>query len=441
MKGKPIIWITIFFILITVFLLRYHIVGQAVYGDGIYYWAYTRSAVIDRDLKFQNEGAHLYSPETNNSTMQESMGTSQTDLANDKYYPLGPSLIWIPFFSLVHITVNIITTLGISLPHNGYSDSYQITLGLINIGFVLMGMMLIHTLLRRYYSPFVAGTSTLLVLFGTNLLYYGSLDVLNSHPASFLLCSIFTYLFVLHRGSMKKRYWLGMGILLGLMSLVRLQDSLLILMPLFFFVQKYISKKPRITTKSLLYLFTLLIGWCIGFLPQLLVSKTLYGTFYLLPYTLGGTAFSLGQNKLLQLFINEQKGLLLYSPIFVAGLIGLFVLHGKTTVLKLPFLMVIVAVFILIGSWSGWSQGEAFGMRMFISLLPLIAFGVAEILRRMVLRVSRTTILLLCILFILHNLTMIAAFHLFFHNPTYVGNELSRSGKIKLEILQKIRSL
>lgn len=441
MHRHTLLWLGIFVLLSIFFLTRYHIVGQAVYGDGIYYWAYTHSAVIDQDLNFQNEGAHRYGPVTNNSIGQESQGTDQTDLANDKYYPLGPSLLWIPFFSVVHSAIALINNLGFLVPNNGYADSYQMAVGLINVGFVLTGIMLINRLLRKLYSAFVAGAASLVILFGTNLLYYGSLDVLNSHPASFLLCSIFTYVFVLYRENMSPRHWLGFGVLLGFMSLVRLQDSLFVLMPLSFFIQKCISKKPKARAKLFTPLFALLLGACIGFLPQLLISKALYGTFYLLPYTLGGAAFPSGENKILQLFIDEQKGLLFYSPLFIAGLIGLLVLKDKTAALKLPFLAVIIVVFILVGSWSGWSQGEAFGMRMFISLLPLIAFGIAEVIKCSLSKLSKPIIIALCLLFILHNLTMIATFHLFFHNPTYIGSELSRSGKIKIELLKKIRLL
>jgi len=441
MYRHALLWLGIFTLLASFFITRYIIVGQAVYGDGIYYWAYTRSAVLDQDLRFQNEGAHQYGPTTNNSIAQELPGTNQTDLTNDKYYPLGPSVLWIPFFSFVHTMVIIINSLGFPLPSNGYADSYQIAIGLVNTGFVLVGVLLMNRLLRRFYSPFVASTASLVILFGTNLLYYGSLDVLNSHPASFLLSCIFTYLFVLHRESMSKRQWLGLGILLGFMTLVRLQDSLFVLMPLSFLIQKCLSKKPMLKVKIFTPLFILLLGACIGFLPQLLVSKTLYGTFFLLPYTLGGAAFPTGENKLLQLFINDQKGLLFYSPLFIAGLMGLFMLKSKTAALKIPFLAVIITVFILIGSWSGWSQGEAFGMRMFISLLPIIAFGLAEVIKRSLSKLSKPAIITLCFLFILHNLTMIAAFHLFFHNPTYIGSELSRSGKIKMELLKKLQLL
>lgn len=439
MNRQTVLWTSIFLLLTTLFLIRYQIIGQAVYGDGIYYWTYTRSVVIDHDLNFRNEGAHSYDPETNNNRIIESPGTEKTNLAKNKYYPLGPSVLWVPFFALTHSIITILNNLGFYLINNGYSDTYQIILGAGNITFVVIGIMLLNRLLQKFYSQFVAGASSLLILFGTNLLYYGSLDVLNSHPASFLLCSIFTYIFVLYREKMSTHQWFGLGILLGIMTLVRLQDSLFLLMPLSFFIHKLVTSKTKV--KPLAPFLALILGGFLGFLPQLLISKMVYGTFFLIPYTLGGGQFPSGENKILQLFIDPQKGLLFYSPLFIVGIVGLSLLKDKAAILRIPLFSVIVAVFILIGSWSGWSQGEAFGMRMFISLLPLIAFGVAETIKRVLLLFSKNTVLLLGILFILQNLTMIAAFHLFFHNPTYIGSNLSRSGKIKMELLQKLQIL
>ncbi len=55
-----IIFFIFFPLLSFAFLLHYWIVGQAVYGDGIYYYAYTRSLYKDHDLNFSNEFSHSY---------------------------------------------------------------------------------------------------------------------------------------------------------------------------------------------------------------------------------------------------------------------------------------------------------------------------------------------------------------------------------------------
>lgn len=441
MKRSFLPWIALFFFLSTLFLLRYQIVGQAVYGDGIYYWAYTRSLIIDHDFDLKNEGAHTYGKVTNNSTEKQPQGTNDTDLSQNKYYPLGPSPLWIPPFFLAHLGTKTIIVAGYQITDNGYADTYQIAVGLANVTFVVLGVYLTHKLLRKYYNKFAAAMTAALVLFSTNLLYYGSLDVLNSHPASFFLCSFFTYLFLSHREKVSYPVWLLLGMLLGLIAVVRLQDSLFVLLPLSFILQEVLMRKGKKKGAVSNYLLVFFIGAFIGFFPQLLVSKIIYHTFFLIPYTFGSGQFHLGDNKLLQLFFDSQKGLVAASPVFLIGLVGIFLLQGKMKILKFPFLSVIIASFLLISVWSGWSQGESYGLRMFISLLPLIAFGIAEVITRLSTHFSKAAFVLIGLLFITHNLVLIAAFHLFFHNPTYVGDQISQSGKLKEAILNSLFNL
>lgn len=441
MSRLVILWTTLFLLLSMLFLVRYHIVGQAIYGDGIYYWAYTRSLIIDHDLDLRNEGAHTYGPRTNNSFSPGPQGSDTTDLSKNKYYPLGPTLLWSPFFIVAHLLVLLAIATGAPVPTNGYADLYQITVGLINIGFVVVGLVLLNTLLRKYFSPFTSLTTSLLVLFTTNLFYYGSLDVLNSHPSSFLLATLFSYCFVVYREKMNTKQWLSLGILLGVMTIIRLQDSIFILMPLSLFLRQLNVSKRNKKFDSFVNFFAFLVGSFVGFLPQLIASAIIYKSFFLIPYTLGSDELNFLDNKLLHLFLDSQKGLFWYSPVFITGLIGLRLLKGKLAQVRLPFFSAILTSLFLVGAWSGWSQGESYGMRMFISLLPLLSFGIAEMVTFVSRYLSKPTIIIIGLLFVLQNLVLITAFHLFFHNPTYVGDELSQSGKLKTEILHHLQRL
>ena len=48
-------FLVLFFLSSLVFLVRFHVIGFGVYGDGLGYFAYDRSLVFDHDLNFQNE--------------------------------------------------------------------------------------------------------------------------------------------------------------------------------------------------------------------------------------------------------------------------------------------------------------------------------------------------------------------------------------------------
>jgi len=66
-------WAGVGVVLVGMFLGHFWLVGQAVYGDGRYYWAAARSMWIDHDLYLKNELRHHYSPVSNN-TFFENIG-------------------------------------------------------------------------------------------------------------------------------------------------------------------------------------------------------------------------------------------------------------------------------------------------------------------------------------------------------------------------------
>lgn len=434
-----IIFSFFFLLFATLFLLRFHIVGQAVYGDGRYYWAYTRSIVIDHNLDLRNEGSHMYSPETNNklSSIPEKI-SKNSDIRTDKYYPIGTSLAWIPFFFVAHIFVIFLHLFHLPLVQNGYSDIYQITVGLGNIFLVCTGLTMLFAKLQKYFTKKIALISVLAVGFGTNLIYYGSLDVLTSHASAFFLSTLFLFLWIQTKNTRSKKIYMLFGLLIGFMSTVRTQDTIFLafLLPeAIMHIAKAKKRTKEIKNWTIIGLFTLL-GFFLGFLPQIITSKILYGTFFLLPYSLGKTGFFLNGFHGLDILLDAEKGFLFYSPLFLVGVLGLLFFYKKEKNLPLSSLLVILLTYFTVSVWSGWSQGEAFGMRMFISLYPLATFGIAEVTARLSAKLSFKVIFCLIFLFIMQNMIMIANFHLFLHNPTYVGSELSQSGKLKNKLLQ-----
>lgn len=183
--------IILFFVLSAIFILRYSIVGQAVYGDGIFYWAFTHSLYLDHDLDFSNELSHNYSPETNNNLQKENIGNF-TDRTPKDYienrYPPGSPLSWTAIFLLIDIIILVANIVGVPVIRNGYSDLYQVSVGFENIIFVCVGIIFTYKLLNKIFSERkLTIISIITILFGTNLFYYSSIDVVNSHPLSLCL--------------------------------------------------------------------------------------------------------------------------------------------------------------------------------------------------------------------------------------------------------------
>src|SRR5579872_2651504 len=62
----------------VIFLCHYLVVGQAVYGDGIYYFAYDRAVTLDHNLNFSTN-AHHYDRYFNNLKQADTYEKSSED--------------------------------------------------------------------------------------------------------------------------------------------------------------------------------------------------------------------------------------------------------------------------------------------------------------------------------------------------------------------------
>lgn len=312
--------------------------GKTVYGDGIHYYSWLRSAVIDKDLNFTNEYSYFHSDQP--FTPHRVPGNK---------YTVGPALLWLPGYFSIHRLIN----------GDGYTFPYQFTVGITSVFFVLFGLLLLYRLLLQRFSSTISIVSILSIAFATNLFFYGSLDTVNSHALSFFASVLFLVFLFQH-----KRHWFLIGGILGLVGLIRTQDVVLGLL-----ILPYV--KPKV-------LPTFLCGLFFGFLPQLVAWQQLYGTFWISPYLTGIEGFRFQPNHILDVLFGPTNGLFLWTPITLIGIIGLLIKGNRANKLYHLFLVVFLMELLITASWSSWLQGASYSGRMFVSSLPLLAFGVAN---------------------------------------------------------------
>lgn len=437
-------FVAVFLVLTLIFLLEYRIVGQAVYGDGKYYWAFTRSLYFSHDIDISDEMAHHYTHENNNKEMY--FGTVKEYEGKTKFatagFSLGMSFVWLPLYFIADALVVLLSSVGVEVVRNGYSDIYQIVVGIGNILFVIGGLILLSQVLKRWYSKRVVLLTLTLVVFATNLLYYGGLDTINSHPLSFLLVNILLWLLFRYKDSFDSRLIVWMGIVAGYLIANRRQDVFFSMIPLLLigieFVKPLLQKKKNSSFALFLKRLSLLcLGLFLGYLPQLLLVSAGQGQLALYARTTRAFSFP---THFLELLFDPKLGLALYMPVFLIGVFGLFLLCYRRKEIGYLFLAVVILEYVLISSWYGWSQA-AYTMRYFISCIPLIAFGIAEVIVWLEKRFSFTFLCTCVALLVMHECLMIVGFKLFNQDPTFVGSELSRSGQLKQQIIEYIRNL
>ncbi|PIR61496.1 MAG: hypothetical protein COU66_03520 [Candidatus Pacebacteria bacterium CG10_big_fil_rev_8_21_14_0_10_44_11] len=383
---KIYLYSAIFLAACAIFLTHYLVSGQAVYGDGIGYYAHLRSWVIDGDWNYTNEYTHIYNPENNNALQPLSVekvqivATTATGKAENHYSP-AVGVLLLPFFLVAHQLSLLGASFGFALPTQGYSDLYQIISGIGAIAYVIFGLFLLEKIVGRYSKDTLLSRLTVAaVFFATNLIYYGAFDVINSHFASFFLSCLFFYNFL---NSKQKNYWL-LGLISGALIMNRLQDGAVIVLVIFELMIQLTQQKIKnvqLLSKLLLYLS----GTCIGVLPLIYhwlhTFNSLLNQTYLRNFVT--EQHQLGWQYLFGSLLDPVTGLLVRTPILLV--VSCYFVYSKlmgerkiNQYLVYPLLFFLIQA-VIITAQGGWAAA-AYGGRMYISSLPFFALLTVDFL-------------------------------------------------------------
>ncbi|MEK7543781.1 MAG: hypothetical protein AAB557_02865 [Patescibacteria group bacterium] len=337
----------IFFFYILAFFSHALFLQKTVFGDGIFYYSWIRSVVVDHDINFANEYSHF--AVTTPITPTNQLGNK---------HPIGAPLFWLPWYGQAR------TLLGGS----GYELSYQLLIGFLSVLAAFSGLILLYRLLMQSFSPAVSLLSMTSIALATNLLFYGAVDPVNSHAISFFAAVVF--LSFLYSKNVSP---FVTGCALGFCALVRPQDAILGLLTI-----PSLKRSHLLRLKSVI---PLLLGSMLIFSPQLFVWYALYGSPFTSPYLAGGESFAWWSPNFLNVLFSPTNGLFLWTPVTLLTLIGFLCWKDKRRAWSIGVVVMEIAI---VGSWSTWWQGASYSGRMLVSTLPILSFGLAALYTRLV---------------------------------------------------------
>jgi hypothetical protein len=407
-----------------IFLGHYTFSGHAIYGDGIDYWVYLPSVYFDHDIDFENQYKHYFEPISNNLKNSDLspvvMKTGITEIGKvDNVHPPGNAIIWAPAF----ITADCVAAI-FSLPRQGYSDIYQIIVGLWSIGIVAVGLWFNYQVIFRLIKDKnISLLSTLAVFFLTPLLYYGAYDVLNSHFASYSLTSIFWYILLFLPNKPKTQ--ITLGAIIGLATLVRFQEGLLLIPVLIFFH----FKKYRLSS-----LFNVFLTWLTVISPLFFIWEYLYGiplpTQYIYVQTFARPGNILGS------IFHPVYGMI-RTPILIISVFWLkkFMKKYKNTAMLMTTYFLLQ--FILTALLRYWN-GPAYGARAYISTLPFFAVLIAYFLKAVSVKFGYKSAIVVVSAFALINAISIFSF-VFFEKEVNSGVKRGLEEKTQIKVNNAVR--
>lgn len=381
-----------------------------VQNDGVGYYAYIRSLVIDKNLDFEDEFRLLWPDRMELPEYQTRTITGHIP----NLFSIGPSLLWSPFFISAHLSSKVLNYYGAEINRNGFSNIY---LALCSIGTVLygfMGILIIYSFLKIFFTPAISFMGTVFILLGTPLTYYFSFELFMAHVFSFSLTAL--YIFYLFRYFDRRyyRHWIIAGIILGLASLVRWQNiSYIVLLFLLYAIEIYKDGYKKIIADIknqaagiLLFFLSLFIA----ILPQLIMFKIIYGFWLGVPQGPGFLFFEF--RKIYYILFSPHNGLFQWHPLTFIAVVGLIISSFRS--LKNLSLLLVFLLQVYITSLPGdWWGGHAFGMRRMINTSILLAFGLAYLInlsagkKNILLRIFAIVLIGACILLSIANVLMV----------------------------------
>lgn len=285
-------------------------------------------------------------------------------------YTLGVPLMETPFFWIAHslaITINQFTADGWALP-------YRLIVSSAPIFYILIGFYLIIPVLGQYFSLKAILLSVLSVAFATNLFFQATYVTMAHGFLFFDYCLLILLSHKFHK-TPNARDALFLGTVVGLITITRVPEIVSIFIPLLWGITDWKTFKSRIDFFARNFRFLLWAGGGFAMLCSIQMVYWYYvsGKVLFNPYQ--GEGFNFLQPNVWKGWFHFKNGWLIYTPIMVFSLIGLFFLRQYVPKVLLAFGVCLLFHVYIHYSYYAWSYFPGLGQRPMVEMYPLLIFG------------------------------------------------------------------
>lgn len=290
-------------------------------------------------------------------------------------YTCGLALLFTPFFWVGHWAAA-----AWHYPQDGFSAPYQIAIAFGSLLYALLGLAVLRRVLLYFCTDAIVAVVLLLLVLGSNYLQYSIYDTAMPHNYLFtlyallLLCTIHW-----HR---QPRRWLAaaIGLLLGIMVLIRPSEAVAVLIPLLWNVDSLDALKRKFSLVRGRWQDVVLLALCgmVALLPQLLYWKWATGHFVVYSYEEQG--FSFLHPHTLQVLFSFRKGWLTYTPLMALPLLGLLVMWRQNRSVAVPILGYFLVNLWVVSAWDIWWYGGSIGQRALVQSYAALSIPLAYLL-------------------------------------------------------------
>jgi hypothetical protein len=340
-------------------------VDRRISADGIGYYEYLPSIFIHHDLNRKDIPVDV-----NHSKYKR---VNDLDMYVDfkerwvNKYPSGTALLQSPFF-----LTTLVLTERTSAADDGYQQAFQKSVFYAALFYLFLSLVFLKRLLLSYsISTPIIILSQVLLVFATSVLNYVNFESAFSHIYSLFAISAFLYVARIYFTQKKLSYFLWACLLLGLIFILR-QVNVLI-----FFFLPFVAGNWSTFREGVVLIFKekkhLIAGIVLFFSVALIQFYLWYlqtGHFWV--YSYQGESFDFSNPELFNILFSYKKGLFVYTPILLFGILGVFYfLFKKEYFLFSTWIIFFGLLTYILSSWWSWYYGCSYGLRAYIDYYPI----------------------------------------------------------------------
>jgi hypothetical protein len=350
-------------------------------SDGVGYYVYLPALFLDHDLTFRRTGARSfggdprYIPGVYIVRTAVPLGYAGQHEPLDQY-AVGEAVLMSPFFA-----AGDALALLANEQRNGFSWPYQATAVVSGIVYVLLGLILTASFLRRWFSRRTVVVTTVAIAFGAAVIDYATYDVTFSHGYSFFLIALVLRLTLSVWKRPRPLTVAALGASIGLVGLVRLTNLDILVFCALIGVQRPadVALRMRALGRHLGLLALGATTFVLALLPQFAYWYHITKRVFVNQYHASGAHLDLLDPHFVGVLFSVRKGLFFWTPLLLLAVAGLPLLRRRAPPLAVPAAVYLVVTTWVIASWSIWWYGGCFGMRALIDAMPVFALGLAAL--------------------------------------------------------------
>lgn len=334
--------------------------------DGFGYYMYLPRLFQEGDLYFTHDWAQGIQNEYCNGVYAHQVEQGKYDNPLN-IYQMGLAIVELPAYALADTIARIS-----GFERNGFSTPYHVLFIANALIFIFLGLLYLKRLLRLFFSDAHSAIS-LLILYAASNTYITFTEQYDlAHLYLFTLNSIWLYHFFKFTQLQQKKNLIAAAVFFGLTVCIRPTQAIWGIIPFLYLFREL--KFSRLFWKYIIHFPLAALIWNI---PQIVYWKVVGGSFIIL--NIHTEDIVLSDPHILDFLFSYRKGWILYSPVFLLIVPGLYYLFKNKNKLFWPIATFLATHIYIMSAWESWWFASSFGSRAMVETYPIIAILLAQL--------------------------------------------------------------